>query len=455
MNIIIVGAGSIGSFITSKLADAGHDIVVIEKDMDILNDLLAENDVRGVVGDGRDPETLKEAEVDRCDVFMAMTLSDDCNIISCIMAKRLGAFYTIARMRSPRYMNNRDFMKNTMGVDRTVNPEFITARQIQRELQYPKAMGVHSFLRGHVDSIHFEVASNSMLKGRTIQESNSKGYLKNILVGLVESEGKTLTPNGDYVVKEGDIIYAFAETQDLKDFYNREFKEAKKIKNVLIIGGGRIGFYLTQLLLENKFSVTVIEKDKDRAIYLQETYPKAVIITADGTNPEILEEEGLNNFDAVMALTESDQVNIIISLMLKKFHIGKSIAKVDKTQLLELTGILDEKETISPKFAVSDFIERVVFSKEGANGGSIENIYDIESKLTQAIDFKVLDNSKFDNKEIRDLNIDAGTLIAYIFHTNEGTTETASGNSKIHQGDRVLVITENIDKYSEINDIVE
>ena len=452
MNIIIVGAGKVGSYLTSQLSDEGHNILVIEKDKDVLKRLLSQNDVMGVVGDGRDCDLLREADVDICDVFIAMTFDDDVNLISSMMAKKMGAKSTIVRLRDPRYIKHQDFMKNTMEVDRIVNPEFFAAKEIQRTLKYPYAVSVENFLNSKVILLEFEIDENSKLVSKSLQELNAEGYLENTIICIGEKDNEVVIPNGNHILEVGEKIYVTGSKEDVDKFYRRQIDDKAKIRNVLVIGGGSIALYLTDLLINRNFEVTVIEHDKDRAYEFSELLPRAEVINSDGTDPEILEEARIENFDAVVGLTGIDEENILISLLAKKYGINKIIVKVNRTDLLKITGILDVDTTVTPKKSASFFVSRLLRSKANSRGESIANLYRLSDQRVEAIEFVVINESKITRKAIKDLNVKNNTLIACIEH--DGKVEVANGNSKIHLGDRVLVITKNKD-FTQIDDILE
>lgn len=454
MNIIIVGAGKTGSYLTSQLAEADHNVLVIEKDKDVLDRLLSLNDVMGILGDGTDPEILKEAGVDQCDIFVAFTLEDDTNIIASVMAKNLGARYTIARIREPKYTSDLKFMRSCVGVDNIVNPEYYAAKEIQRTLKYPKSHNVESFLRGKVNMIQLKIDKNSSMLNKSLKELNARGLLNGALVCIAKYHDKIFIPDGDHVLRQGEFIHIAGDRDALSRIYRSEVKSEHDIKRVMIIGASRIGYYLSALLLERNFEVTIIEIDRDRAYDIQEAFPKAVVINTDGADPDILAEESISNYDAVIALTGIDQENILISLVAKKLGIDNVITKVDNTKLLKLTGILDMNDSITSKRSASDFVLRIVRSKENANGFSIKNLYRLEDEHVEAIEFNVIEDSYVIGKKLKNLNTKKDTLVCYIQDGPYGNISVANGNSKIKLGDRVLVITTHKD-FSEIDDILE
>lgn len=455
MNVIIVGAGKVGSYLTSKLSDEGHNILVIEKNKDVLERLLASNDVMGILGDGRDLAVLDEANVDECDAFIAMTFNDDVNLISSMIAKKKGAKSTIVRLRDPRYIKYDEFMRKTMGVDRLVNPEYYAAKEIQRTLKYTYAVNVENFLDSKVILIELEIDENSKLANKSLMDLNAEGLLGNTIIVIGEKDDQVVIPNGNHILEVGEKIYVAGPREDIDKFYKRQVDNKKSIKNVLIVGGGSIALYLSELLLKRNFNVTVLEINKKRAIDFSERLPECEVINADGSDPEILDEVRIENYDAVVALTGIDEENILISLLAKKRGIDKIIAKVNRTQLLKITGILDVDTTVTPKKSASFFVSRLLRSKENSRGESISNLFRLSDDRVEAIDFTVIENSRVTGKKLKDLNVKANTLIVGISRQNlGGKIEVANGESTIELGDRVMVVTKNKD-FKEIDDILE
>ncbi len=417
--------------------------------------LLASNDVMGILGDGRDLAVLDEANVDECDAFIAMTFNDDVNLISSMIAKKKGAKSTIVRLRDPRYIKYDEFMRKTMGVDRLVNPEYYAAKEIQRTLKYTYAVNVENFLDSKVILIELEIDENSKLANKSLMDLNAEGLLGNTIIVIGEKDDQVVIPNGNHILEVGEKIYVAGPREDIDKFYKRQVDNKKSIKNVLIVGGGSIALYLSELLLKRNFNVTVLEIDKKRAIDFSERLPECEVINADGSDPEILDEVRIENYDAVVALTGIDEENILISLLAKKRGIDKIIAKVNRTQLLKITGILDVDTTVTPKKSASFFVSRLLRSKENSRGESISNLFRLSDDKVEAIDFTVIENSRVTGKKLKDLNVKANTLIVGISRQNlGGKIEVANGESTIELGDRVMVVTKNKD-FKEIDDILE
>lgn len=455
MNIIILGAGKVGSYLTSGLAEEGHDILVIDHDKDVLDKLLASNDVMGIVGDGRDPEVLMDADVSSCDLFIAISLSDDVNLIASTIAKKLGAKNIIIRLRESQYINQKEIIEDITSASRIINPEMIAAKDIQRALKYSHALNVESFFRDQAIMMELVISEGSSLVGSKISDLNAYSAEYHTLIGIVNNNGKVYIPHGSYVLEQGEKIYIIGAKEGADRFYKKEVLDRIEIKNVLIIGAGAISTHLTELLLERGFGVTVVEIDKKRAEEISEKFSDAVVINADGSDPDVLEEVRVENFDAMVSLTGMDEENILISLLGEKYGIEKIIAKVNRTKLLKMTGILDIDTTFTPKRVASDVINRIIRSKENARGSSITSLYRLEDDQVEVIEFAAIEHSDILNKKLRDLNIREDTLIACIKHEElDGQIEVPNGDSMISLGDRVLVITTN-HTFQVIDDVLE
>lgn len=456
MNIIILGAGKVGSYLTNELSLQDHDILVIDKDKDVLNRLLEQNDVMALEGDGCDIEILKEADVSSCDIFIALTRNDDTNIISAALANSLGAGEIIIRLRDSKYVNNVDRIKKLTGSNLVINPEYLAAKEIQRSIKYSHARNVQTFMEDRVLMMEIVIGENSRLAGKRLSETTS--YLDNfdILIGIVNDNGEITIPNGNFLLKAGQKIYILGTKDDVDLFYKAEIPENIRMKDILIIGAGPISHHLTRLLLERNFNVTVIEINREKAIDIQENFTDAVVINADGSDPDILEEARIDTYDSVISLTGIDEENILISLIAQRYGIEKIIAKVNRTNLLKLTGILDIDATFTPKSAASNYINRLIRSKfEASDISTLNKLYRLESDEVEVLEFEVSENSLIFNKALRDVNLKADTLVAIIEHSElNGQIEVATGNSIIDMGDRVLVITKSRN-ISKIDDILE
>lgn len=456
MNIIILGAGKVGSHLTNELSLQNHNILVIDHNKDVLNRLLDQNDVMALVGDGTDLDILKEANVGNCDLFIALTRDDDTNLISAALASSLGAQEIITRLRDPKYISHLDQIREISGSQLVINPEYLAAKEIQRSIKYSHARNVQSFLEERALIIEITINPNSRLNGLRLKDADSYLNQFDVLIGMVIENEQVYIPNGDFILKAGQKIYVMGSKDDVDLFYKAEIPENIRMKNILIIGASNITYHLTHLLLERHFNVTIIEINREKAIDIQEKYSEAIVINADGSDPDILEEARIDSFDAVISLTGIDEENILIALIAQRYGIDKIISKVNRTNLLKLTGILDIDATFTPKSAASNYINRIIRSRYDARGLSyLNNLYKLEGDQVEVLEFEVGENSRIFNQRLKDVNIRPDTLVAMIEHSElNGQIEVATGNSIIDMGDRVLIITKS-KNITQIDDILE
>ena len=456
MNIIILGAGKVGSHLTNELSLQDHNILVIDHNKDVLNRLLEQNDVMAMVGDGTDLNILQEANVRDCDLFIALTRNDDTNLISAALAKSLGAKEIIVRLRDPKYLDHMDRIQEITGSNLVINPEYLAAKEIQRSIKYSHARNVQSFLEDRALMMEIVINPNSRLHGQRLADADSYLSQFDVLIGMVIENDQVYIPNGDFVLEAGQKIYVMGSKDDVDQFYKAEISESIRMKNILIIGASNITYHLTGLLLERNFNVTVIELNRDKAIDLQEKYRDALVINADGSDPDILEEARIDSFDSVISLTGIDEENILIALIAQRYGIDKIISKVNRTNLLKLTGILDIDATFTPKSAASNYINRIIRSKYDARSVStLNNLYKLEGDQVEVLEFEVKENSMIFNQRLRDIRTRPDTLVAMIEHSElNGQIEVATGNSIIDMGDRVLIITKS-KNITQIDDILE
>lgn len=456
MNIIILGAGKVGSHLTNELSLQDHNILVIDHDKDVLNRLLEQNDVMAMVGDGTDLNILQEANVRDCDLFIALTRNDDTNLISAALAKSLGSKEIIVRLRDPKYLDHLDKIQEITGSNLVINPEYLAAKEIQRSIKYSHARNVQSFLEDRALMMEIVINPNSRLHGQRLADADSYLSQFDVLIGIVIENEQVYIPNGDFVLEAGQKIYVMGSKDDVDQFYKAEISESIRMKNILIVGASAIAHHLTDLLLKRNFNVTVIELNREKAIDLQEKYGDALVINADGSDPDILEEARIDSFDSVISLTGIDEENILIALIAQRYGIDKIISKVNRTNLLKLTGILDIDATFTPKSAASNYINRIIRSKYDARSVStLNNLYKLEGDQVEVLEFEVKENSMIFNQRLKDIRTRPDTLVAMIEHSElNGQIEVATGNSIIDMGDRVLVITKN-KNITQIDDILE
>lgn len=451
MKIIILGAGKVGKTLIQYMANEDHDIIVIDQNAIKVDEVVNMYDVIGVVGNGGSYNILKEASAEEADLIICVTASDELNILAGLMAKRMGTRHTIARVRNPDYSKQRDFMQNQLGFSMIINPELEAANVIRRTLSFPSAVKVETFARGKVELTEFSVDEDSHLCN--VQLSKLHNISKtNILVCAVSRDDEVIIPDGNYVIKSGDHLYITGTHRDLTRFCMDIKITSKPIKNVMIIGGGKIAFYLAKQLAVQGMKVKIIENDFERCKVLAKNLPFITVINADGTDEEILIEEGIENTDAFLALTGMDEENIILSLYAKKMYHKKTVAKVTRMNYKGLLTSINVDTIVSPKDAIAAPIVRYVRAKVNKDDdSSVKTLYKIVNGEIEASEFVVTDKTEFIGKSLNELQLKTHILVVAISRGNEMIVP--KGETKVQLGDHLIIISRD-EKLKTLNDII-
>ena len=438
MKIIIVGCGKVGTTLVEQLSAEGHDIVVIDPSSEKLDAIANACDVMTVEGNGSSFAVLQEAGVEDADLFIAVTGSDEMNLLCCLFAKKTGHCHTIARVRNSIYSKEIDFIKEQMGLSMIINPELTTSSEIARILRFPSAIKIDTFAKGRVELIKFKVIPEFKLDGLKIFELAPR--LKcDILVCAVERGEEVMIPKGNFELKDGDILSIMASHQKAEDFFRKIGADTQKVRNALIIGGGRVAHYLTMELLESGIQVRIIEKDLNRCEYLSEQLPKANIIHGDGTDQKLLMEEGLSNAESVLALTGIDEENLLLSLFAMKHSKAKTIAKVNQIAFNDIISGLDIGSVVYPKYVTSNEILKYVRAAKNTRGSSMETLYKILDNRAEALEFPVYDNCPVAGIPLMELNLKDNLLLCCI--NRKGSVIIPRGQDKMLPGDTVMIVT--------------
>ena len=439
MKIVIVGAGKIGEILCRDLSTEGNDITLIEQDAKILDRVLSVSDIMGIVGNGANREVLADAGVHSADIFIAVTTNDEINLISSVMAKKMGAKYTIARVRNPEYSEQMQFMKESLGIDIMLNPEAEAADFIRKNLEYPNALNVDSFAKNKVNLVEILVEENSYLDGLKLVDFK-RNHFRNLLVCIVQRGPEVYVPTGNFVLKADDRIYVTGAHADLGEFYKSLGHSGERIKSVFIVGGGRITHYLADILLKKKMKLKIVELKEERAKELSETFENAEIINGNGIDLDLLEEENFSSYDACVSLTGIDEENIIISMFADKIGIKKTITKINSTSLLNVLDFVGLQSILTPKKIIADYIVKIVRSFASAQGeNNLQNLYRLADNRVEAIEFSVGEYSRVAGIPLKDLHIKENVLIPYIIR--EGKLIMPGGLDVIKPCDTVIIIT--------------
>ena len=439
MKIIVLGAGKVGKTLIKHMSNEDHDIIVVDQNATKVEEVVNQYDVIGVVGNGGSYDILMEAGAEDANLIICVTASDELNILAGLVAKKMGTRHTIARVRNPDYSSQRDFMRNQLGFSMIVNPELEAASEIRRVLSFPSAVKVDTFSRGKVELAEFFVEDHSRLNGVELNQLH-KITKTNILVCAVSHNEDVIIPDGNYAIKPGDHLYITGTHRDLSKFCLDIGVITSRIKNVIIIGGGKIAYYLSKQLSTQGIKVKIIEKDKNRCQVLAEKLPYVTIIHGDGSDDELLNEEGIENTDAVLALTGLDEENIVLSLSAKSLYHKKTIAKVTRMNYTGLSDVLKVDSIVAPKKIVASQIIRYVRAKMNKDHDSaVKTLYKIVDGEVEAVEFKVTEHFKFLHKTINEMRIKEHVLVAAIIRENE--VIVPKGNTTMELNDYVVIVS--------------
>lgn len=438
MYIVIIGDGKVGRTITRHLSQEGHDIVIIDKNPDIIDEAVNEFDVKGIYGNGASYDIQKEAGVNKADLVIAVTSGDELNILCCLVAKKLGAKQTIARVRNPEYSKQILMMRDELGLSMTVNPELETAREISRMLRFPYAIKVDTFANGKVDLVELKVEDKSNLVGLKLQSLRTK-YQIHVLVCAVLRNNEVVIPRGDFAFEAKDKLYITSDPKQITKFFKCFNIIKEKPKNAIIIGGGKIAYYLIPKMIDSNIGIKIIEIDKKRCLELSEAFPEITVINGDGTNQKLLLEEGIESTNAILTLTGYDEENIIISMYAKNKNVAKVITKINRENynfMLENVGL---DSLISPKEITANNIIRYARGMESSMGSEFRTLYKLVENKVEALEFFIATKTEYTSIPLKNLGVKSDILIASIIR--DGVVIIPSGDDTIEALDTVIIVT--------------
>ena len=453
MKIVIVGAGKVGVALTRHLA-VENRVTVIDQNPHLVENIINIYDVMGVCGNGASYDVQKEADVEQADLLIATTSSDEINILTCLVAKKMGVQHTIARIRSPEYGRQLRFMRSELGLSMAINPEAATAREIARVLRFPTAMKLESFSKGRLELVEYRVAEHTALDGTRLSELY-RNFKVRVLICAVARQGETIIPSGDFTLREGDKIYLTAAPRELEKFFRLLGVFRARASSVMIVGASKMCYYLASELLEMGMSVKIIDQNEQRCVEMSEKLPRALVIVGDGTDSELLSEEGISQTDAFVAITGLDEANILMALSAAKQSgdCCKVVAKINRRSLMDLVsseGIIDS--VVSARDVTTELIVQYVRAMEGAAGSQIKTLHRLVEGAVEALEFHVDRDPDLVNVPLRELKLRSGVLIAGIVR-RDGEIVIPGGNDTIRAGDDVIVVTQDT-ALQELRDIL-
>ena len=428
MNIIIVGCGKVGRSLVEQLSSENHDISIVDPKAYVVQSMVDMYDVFGIVGNGASYNVLTEVGVEEADLLIAVTNSDELNLLCCLIAKKAGKCATIARVSNPVYFDEINFIKEEMGISMIINPELAAASEMSRILRIPTAMEINSFAKGKVELLKFVLRTSSILNGMRIKEIGER-MRGEVLVCAVERQNDVFIPSGDFVLQENDRISIVASPGSASSFFQKIGVQMNPVRNVMIVGGSKTAYYLSKKLLKMGISVKIIDKDFDRCEELSVLLPKAVIIHGNGSDQEVLLEEGLLETDAFVALTN----------FVKGQTPAKLITKVKRVSYNHIIDGLDLGSLIYPEYITAQYIVQYVRAKQNSIGSNIENLYKIVDGKAEALEFHIEEHAPVIGIPLQTLPLRDQILICSI--NRNGTVKIPTGQDMIRVGDTVIVVT--------------
>ena len=435
MKIIVVGGGKVGTALCRSLVAEKHDVILIEQDEAVLNQITKRYDIIGIAGNGANFKILEQADISHCDIFISMTEQDEVNMVSAVLAKRMGAKETIVRVRNPEYSNPYFKEKNILGFSLVVNPELLTARYIANIIDFPNALSVEHFANGRVALMEFKLKEDSNLCQMNISQFRKK--FGNIIVCAIERKGHLEIPDGDFTLEAGDKIYVTGNRLDIVQFHN--MVRPRVVKSLMIIGAGKIAYYLLNILKNSKIELKIIESNRERANFFSQEFPDLYVVHGDGTAKDILLEERANNFDAIATLTGVDEENIITSMFLNNLGVQKNITKINRTSLLEIIDNQDFASIVTPKGIAVDTIMHFIRGRYNAQFSNLEALHHVANGQIETLQFQIKEENKMTGIPLSQLHLKKDVLIAAIIR--QGKAIFPTGDDDLQVGDKIIVTT--------------
>lgn len=451
LDIIIVGCGKVGKALVEQLVNEGHDVTIIDQKAQRVAELASSFDIMGVTGNGASFSTLMEAGIERADLIIAVTQSDELNLLCCTVAKRVAKCSAIARVRNPDYGNEIGYLRDKLELAMILNPELEAAREAARILFMPSALEVNAFANGQAELIKFKLPADNILDGKPIMKLSNVSSAS-VLICAIERGGEVVIPAGDFVINGGDIVTFAASRRAAVKFFADIGIKTHSAKSTMIIGGGKAAYYLAQKLIEGGTSVKIIELDRQRCEELSVLLPKAVIINGDGTDVDLLKEEGIEYVESIVALTGIDEENILLTLHARQVSDAKVITKINRINFKDVISGLDLGSVIYPRYITSEAIIGYVRAKNESGDSNIETLYHLFDQRAEAIEFKIYEESEVTDTPLMELDLRKHLLVAFI--NRNGKIIIPTGQDCIKRGDTVMIVTTHTG-FNDITDILK
>ena len=451
MHIVIVGGGKVGTALVRSLSQEDNNICIVDIKPDVVRQLATDYDVMGMVGNGASYSVLKEAGIETADLLIAVTEYDELNLLCCVIARKASKCQTIARVRNPMYSQEKRFLQRELGLSMIINPEQTAAAEIASLLGFPSALGIDSFAGGKVEMIRFKIPADSKLDGKALRDVNAM-IGGDFLICAVDREGQVAIPDGNFILKSGDIVSMVTARKTAKGFFEKIDMNTNRARNTMIIGGGKITLYLAKMLDNLGIAVKIIEKNPERCLVLSEELPHATIINGDGSDETFLKEERIDTMDSFVALTNMDEENILLSLMAKKKVSRKVITKINREQLNEVIHNLEIDSVVYPKLLTAQKILRYSRATKNSLGSNVKTLYRMYDDKVEALEFYITDNSKVTGIPLYKMKRKKGLLIGAVIRNDK--LIIPDGQTEIQAGDSVIIVTTHLG-LQDIGDILE
>jgi trk system potassium uptake protein TrkA len=438
LNIIIVGCGKVGMTLIEQLSKEGHDITIIDKNAAKVQEMSNLYDIMGLVGNGASYSVQMEAGIENADLIIAVTASDELNLLCCTVAKQVGDCAAIARVRTPDYSKEAGYLREKLGLTMIINPELEASLETARILYLPTALEVNSFAHGQAEIVKFKIPEGNLLDGMTIA-TLGKSITNEILICAIEREGEVYIPGGNFQMAKNDIVSFVAPRRHIRSFLKKIGFKTKQVKDAMIVGGGKASYYLAKQLIAMGIDVKIIEQNKERCEELSILLPEAIIINGDGTDEEVLREEGIEYAQAFIPLTGIDEENIMLTLHAKQVSNAKLITKINRSTFKNVISKLDLGSVIYPRYITSEAIIAYVRAKKNSTNSNIETLYHMFDNRAEAIEFRVDEPSSVTGIPLKDLMLKNDLLVSFIYRN--GKVQIPSGLDTIEVGDSVMIVT--------------
>lgn len=438
LNIIIVGCGKVGMTLIEQLSKEGHDITIIDKNAAKVQEMSNLYDIMGLVGNGASYSVQMEAGIENADLIIAVTASDELNLLCCTVAKQVRDCAAIARVRTPDYSKEAGYLREKLGLTMIINPELEASLETARILYLPTALEVNSFAHGQAEIVKFKIPEGNLLDGMTIA-TLGKSITNEILICAIEREGEVYIPGGNFQMAKADIVSFVAPRRHIRSFLKKIGFKTKQVKDAMIVGGGKASYYLAKQLIAMGIDVKIIEQNKERCEELSILLPEAIIINGDGTDEEVLREEGIEYAQAFIPLTDIDEENIMLTLHAKQVSNAKLITKINRSTFKNVISKLDLGSVIYPRYITSEAIIAYVRAKKNSTNSNIETLYHMFDNRAEAIEFRVDEPSSVTGIPLKDLMLKNDLLVSFIYRN--GKVQIPSGLDTIEVGDTVMIVT--------------